>query len=113
MGLLAAFVLLLLMPAVAARLSDWLWYREIGFERVFLTKIVAQWTLGGIAAVIAFAVFYGNVRLALRAHTVAVVGLASQPRRRSTPSFSERFARLFALPATGVLALLFSFGAET
>ena len=39
------FVFLLLIPTVASRLADWLWYREIGFERVFLTKIVAQWAL--------------------------------------------------------------------
>ena len=57
---------LLLVPAIATRLSDWLWYREIGFERVFLTKIIAQWALGVPAALLAFAVLYGNARLALR-----------------------------------------------
>jgi len=60
------FVLLLLVPFVAGRLADWLWYREIGFERVFFTKIVAQWVLGLPTALIAFAVLYGNARFALR-----------------------------------------------
>lgn len=112
-GLLAAFVLLLLLPAIARRLTDWLWYAEIGFERVFLTKIVAQWLLGGIAALLAFAVFYGNVRLALRAQTTAVMGAASPPRRPSPHALFERFARVLALPASGVLALLFALGVAT
>jgi uncharacterized membrane protein (UPF0182 family) len=57
--------LFLIIPAIAGRLADWLWYREIGFERVFLTKIVAQWLLGLPAGIIAFAVLYGSVRFAM------------------------------------------------
>src|SRR5215217_4539720 len=53
-------VLLVFLPFVAGRLADWLWYREIGFERVFFTKVVAQWVLGLPTALIAFAVLYGN-----------------------------------------------------
>src|SRR6266576_2848362 len=41
-------------------------FREIGFERVFLTKIATQWIIGPIAGLIAFAVLYGNARYALR-----------------------------------------------
>jgi uncharacterized protein len=106
-GILAGFVLLLVMPAIARRLTDWLWYSEIGFERVFFTKIVAQWLLGAVAAAIAFAVFYGNVRLALRARTTAVVGVAAQPRRQPR-STGERFVHVLALPGSAVLALLFA-----
>src|SRR3954469_11665650 len=36
-GVILLFVFFLLIPTIAMRLSDWLWYREIGFERVFLT----------------------------------------------------------------------------
>ena len=39
-------LVLALVPFLAGRLADWLWYRETGFERVFLTKVVAQWALG-------------------------------------------------------------------
>ncbi|HJR66939.1 MAG TPA: UPF0182 family protein [Gemmatimonadaceae bacterium] len=112
LGAGAAFVLLLFVPAVARRVTDWMWYREIGFERVFLTKIVAQWILGGIAGVIAFVIFYGNVRLALRSQTTAVMAATSEPRRRPT-TLPERFARVLALPGTAVLALLFALGAAT
>jgi uncharacterized membrane protein (UPF0182 family) len=111
-ALLTAVVIFLILPAVAARLTDWLWYREIGFDRVFLTKIIAQWLLGGLATVVAFAVFYGNVRLALRGQTTAVVGVSSQPRRRPL-TFAERFATVLALPASALLALLFGLVAAT
>jgi hypothetical protein len=100
-------------PAIARRLTDWLWYAEIGFERVFLTKIVAQWLLGAIAAVIAFGVFYANVRLALGAQSTGLVSEESRARRASTKSIFERVASVLALPATAALALLFALGVAT
>jgi uncharacterized membrane protein (UPF0182 family) len=57
---------LFLAPAVASRLADWLWYRDVGFERVFLTMLTAQWVLGIVAGVGAFVVLYVNARIALR-----------------------------------------------
>ena len=63
---LAFLLLFVFAPAVTARLADWLWFREIGFERVFLTKIATQWTIGPIAGFVAFAMLYGNARYALR-----------------------------------------------
>ncbi|NUQ21832.1 MAG: UPF0182 family protein [Gemmatimonadaceae bacterium] len=63
--LLVVVALFLIVPAVAGRLADWLWYREIGFERVFFTKIVAQWALALPAGLVAFAFLYGNARIAL------------------------------------------------
>ena len=107
-AVLVAFVLLLLAPAIARRLTDWLWYAEIGFERVFFTKIVAQWVLGAIAAALAFVVFYGNARFALRTQSVGLVGEAARPRREPVASLFERVANTLVLPATAVLALLFA-----
>jgi hypothetical protein len=54
----------LLARGIAGRLTDWLWFREIGFERVFLLKILAQWSMGGLAGLVGFAVLYGNARIA-------------------------------------------------
>ena len=65
LALLVLFALLMIVPAIAARLADWLWYREIGFERVFFTKIIAQWSLGIPAGLIAFAVLSASARFAL------------------------------------------------
>ncbi|HEY7409088.1 MAG TPA: UPF0182 family protein [Gemmatimonadaceae bacterium] len=111
-GIVAGFVLLLVMPAIARRVTDWLWYSEIGFERVFFTKIVAQWLLGALAAAIAFAVFYGNARFALRSRTTELVSAAAQPRRQPR-SPAERFVHVLALPGSGVLALLFALAVAT
>jgi len=63
---LAFILLFVLTPALTSRLADWLWFREIGFERVFLTKIATQWIIGPIGGLVAFAVLYGNARFALR-----------------------------------------------
>ncbi|MEK7400772.1 MAG: UPF0182 family protein [Gemmatimonadota bacterium] len=57
---------LFIAPAIASRLADWLWYRDVGFERVFLTMIAAQWTLGLAAGISAFVLLYVNARIALR-----------------------------------------------
>ncbi|NUO62614.1 MAG: UPF0182 family protein [Gemmatimonadaceae bacterium] len=68
-ALIVFLALFLVLPVVATRLSDWLWYREIGFERVFFTKIVAQWTLGLPAGLVAFAVLYASARIAAAGST--------------------------------------------
>ena len=60
------FVLVVVLPSLTSRIADWLWFREIGFERVFFTKIAAQWIIGLLSGAIAFAVLYGNARYALR-----------------------------------------------
>jgi len=109
-------VLLGLVPFLAARLTDWLWYREIGFERVFLTKIVAQWVLGAPTAAVAFAVLYGNARLALRGAPPRVRSPVSQLRpgadlREAAHALLARGLGWLAAPATALLALLFALAA--
>src|SRR5690349_17746003 len=71
-------VLVLVLPSITARLADWLWFREIGYQRVFFTKIVAQWSIALLSGAIAFAVLYGNARYALH-------GLATGDARVRTP----------------------------
>src|SRR5512140_677283 len=65
--IVAAIILVLLfvfLPGFTTPIADWLWFKEIGFERVFVTKIVAQWAIGLASFLIAFAVLYGNARYA-------------------------------------------------
>ncbi|HLS48089.1 MAG TPA: UPF0182 family protein, partial [Gemmatimonadales bacterium] len=102
---------LLFLPALAGRLSDWLWFREIGFERVFLTKIAAQWAIGLTAGAIALFFLYGNARFALagldRDHDTVVGyagglgGLSDEVR-----ATLERKAAALALPWTAFLAVM-------
>jgi uncharacterized membrane protein (UPF0182 family) len=105
-----ALLALVLVPALATRLSDWLWFQEIGFERVFLTKIAAQWAIGLGTFVAAFAVLYGNARFALRgidpghepAH-VALAGIGELP--PAVRARIEHTVRVLALPWAAFLAL--------
>src|SRR4249919_2778014 len=114
-GVILLFVFFLLIPTIAMRLSDWLWYREIGFERVFLTKIVAQWTLGLIIGAIVFAFLYGNARLALQSTDA---GLAPPRPRRvgvmelppATRAMLDRGMGLAALLGTLFVSALFALG---
>jgi len=103
-------------PFLAGRLTDWLWYREIGFERVFLTKVIAQWALGLPTALIAFAVLYGNARFALgggeqrRQAPVSAVRSGADLRQAAHNLF-ERGIEWLALPAAAVLSVLVALGA--
>ena len=105
------FLFLILVPAAATRLSDWLWYREIGFERVFLTKIIAQWALGVPAVLVAFAILYVNARLALRGVERQREPLVRRLRRGELTAEEARdylldAARVLATGACALLAIL-------
>ena len=101
------------MPFAARRLADWLWYRDLGFERVFLTKIAAQWALGIAAGLAAFAIILTNVRAALRG--VALDVLLAETRlgaeARARAAVLTRLAELAATPAALLIAVLAALGA--
>jgi uncharacterized membrane protein (UPF0182 family) len=103
------FALVVLLPTLTTPLADWLWFSEIGYQRVFVTKIVAQWSIGILAAAIAFAALYGNARYALRGLPVGegrvrtpITDLASAA--SAMGEHAARVMRLFALPWTAILA---------
>ena len=58
------FLAMIVLPWLASFATDWLWFQEIGFESVFMTSLVWRVMLFVIGAAIAFAFFYGNVRIA-------------------------------------------------
>ena len=101
-------LVVLLTPAVATRIADWLWYRDVGFERVFLTKIVAQWTLGLAAGLAGFVLLYTNARLALRGVPRKNLHIrdASEWAKEGPRELSERLAAWVVLPATLVMSVL-------
>jgi uncharacterized membrane protein (UPF0182 family) len=110
--LLIVFALVMLVfivvPLAATRLADWLWYRDLGFERVFLTKIAAQWTLGIVAGVAAFGIIIANVRLGLRG--VALDALLAEtrlgPEAHARAAVLTRLAQIAAIPAAALIALI-------
>ena len=111
-GLLAAagavLLLLALVPTAATRYTDWLWFRELGFERVFLLKVAAQWLLGLAVGIGGFLVLAGNARAALRALDEAPVPLVDRSRAgpRTHAALRVQLASTLALPVSALFALV-------
>jgi uncharacterized protein len=110
-GIAILFAIVLLLPSFTTPLADWLWFTEIGFQRIFVTKIVAQWTIALLSGAVAFVVLYGNARFALQG---IVVG-ESRVREPITDIHSvanaigaqaARLMHRLALPWTAILAFL-------
>ena len=68
-GLAAIFAAMVVVPWLASFFTDWLWFREIGFQTVFTTSLIWRIVLFFVGAAFAFAYFYGNVRIARGAGT--------------------------------------------
>ncbi|HJU90407.1 MAG TPA: UPF0182 family protein [Gemmatimonadaceae bacterium] len=66
LGLIFLGVVFIALPVATRRYTDWLWFSELGFARVFVTKIVAQWALVGVSLLIALPSLYFTARFALR-----------------------------------------------
>ncbi|HXS08872.1 MAG TPA: UPF0182 family protein, partial [Candidatus Krumholzibacteria bacterium] len=91
-GLRLVFLVLLLLfvvPALDRLVIDHWWFQSLGYDRVFVTQIVARLLLFALAAVTAFVIVYTNLRVAMR-------GMVAQPRLVDAPSL---------LPAALVLLL--------
>ena len=64
---MTAAVLLLGLPAFAEFYTEWLWFREVGYEQVFIRSLTARSTITIAAGLFVFAILAGNLALALRA----------------------------------------------
>ena len=70
LGIIAAvFVALIVIPWLASFFTDWLWFKEVGFQTVFATSLIWRIVLFFVGGAFTFAYFYGNVRLARGAGT--------------------------------------------
>jgi uncharacterized membrane protein (UPF0182 family) len=58
------FVALIVVPWLASFFTDWLWFKEVGFQTVFATSLMWRIGLFFIGGALAFTFFYGNVRVA-------------------------------------------------
>jgi uncharacterized membrane protein (UPF0182 family) len=54
-------------PAAATFYTDWLWFKELGYEQVFLKSLSAQTLVAASSGLVAFALLAGNLMLAMRA----------------------------------------------
>ncbi len=100
-ALIVVAIIVAVGPAIARRLADWLWYRDVGFERVFLTMIAAQWALGLAAGIVAFLLMYANARFALRGLPTRNLHIrdAQEWAEEGPGILGQRLAAWFVLPA--------------
>jgi hypothetical protein len=95
-------------PALAGFVTDWLWFRQLGYGAVFTTRLATKLVLGFGLGGVAFFFLYGNLRLAQRGVApglVVRVGDSGQ-----VADLSTLFRRL-SLPVALVLSLPFALGA--
>jgi uncharacterized protein len=115
MGFALVILVFAVLPFAATRLADWLWYRDLGFERVFLTKIAAQWTLGIVGGLAAFGIIFANVRAALRG--VALDALLAETRlgaeARARAAVLTRLAEIATTPAALLIAFFAALAAAS
>lgn len=107
----AAFLVLVVgLPALAGLVTDWFWFRELGYETVFLTALGTQISVGVAVGIAAFAFFYANLQFAQRGMVPDPVVVRLGER---TPGLDvTRTLRRLALPAAIVLAVLVGFAAS-
>jgi uncharacterized membrane protein (UPF0182 family) len=107
--LVLVVALVLLLPALVTLAAEWPWFRSLGFERVFTTRLVAKALLGAGVGAIAFAFLYTNFRIAQRGVVPNPLFVKLNP--ESAAVDITQLVRRLATPAALVVALLFGLGA--
>ena len=108
-ALLLLLAVFLLLPNLIDLAAEWPWFSALGYERVFITRLVVQALLGVGIGCVAWAFLYINLRVAQRGlvPNPMVVQLASG----SLAMDVTRLLRRVAWPAALGVALLFGLGA--
>jgi uncharacterized protein len=104
LGIAALVALVLALPTLLGLLTDWWWYREVGYQVVFTRQILTQLLLFLVAGGLTSGILYGNLRLAQRGivpHPVMVQVGPELPNLDVT-----RGVRRVTLPATIVFGFL-------
>jgi len=106
---IVASAALVVVTVAPRRLADWLWFRDLGLERVFFTKIAAQWILGLAAAAVSFVTLFANAKLAVRGSALKNASPGAPVLRdvAAAPSFRRKLADILVLPGCIALAALF------
>jgi hypothetical protein len=102
--LLAAVVLLLVVPSSVRYYTDWLWFRELGYEGIFLRTLNAQLTVFTATFTVVFLFLYFNLRLARGTITRPHIMFGTAADGRAIALETGPLAKL-ALPAAVVVAL--------
>ena len=103
--LLALALLLMGVPAAAEFYTDWLWFKEVGYEQVFVRSLSAQTLVTAVTGFVIFGFLAANLLIALRSLRPRPFMIAT-PQGPQTIMMDPASARPLALAAVGVVALL-------
>lgn len=108
--LLSALVLFTAVPSLATFYTDWLWFGEVGYQSVFLTRIGAQAGLFTTAFLVVLGVLAANLVFALRSASRRefFVMTPDGPRTVSVDPLSVRPIVMLVAVAAGVFAGLYA-----
>ncbi|HEX2339141.1 MAG TPA: UPF0182 family protein [Vicinamibacterales bacterium] len=109
--ILVGLSLVFLLPSAAAFYTDWLWFKEVGFEAVFAKRLRTSFLTAGVVFTVAFAGLWTNALVALSVLTQPYVVIASTAQgqpilfnraqvRRAATIIATVAALAMALPAS-------------
>jgi uncharacterized membrane protein (UPF0182 family) len=102
--IVAFVVLALALPTLVGLLTDWWWFREIGFQIVFTRQLVTETILFFVAAGVTAGTLYLNLRIAQRGVAINPVVVRVGP---TSPQLDmSRSLRRSSLPTALVLGFL-------
>ncbi|MGI8619037.1 MAG: UPF0182 family membrane protein [Gemmatimonadaceae bacterium] len=93
-----------LIPWLIGAATDWLWFKELGYQTVFWTELNTRGALFGIGGLLTFAFLYGNLRLAQRGPVTQPILLANPT---GPPVDVVAIVGKLSLPLALVLSFLF------
>jgi uncharacterized membrane protein (UPF0182 family) len=109
----AALILFTAIPSFAGFYTDWLWYRELGYEQIFLKSLSAQATTGVLVGGIVFAALWLNLRLSLRQLRRREFAIATPDGPRIITVDTGRMRSVIYLAALVVAGLIGLFSASS
>jgi uncharacterized membrane protein (UPF0182 family) len=111
--LVVAIFMLMGIPSFAEFYTDWLWYRELGYEQVFLKSLSAQATTGTVVCLVVLVIFWLNLRLSLRSLRRREFSFATPDGPRIVVVDTGRVRSLIYLAAVGAAVLLGLYAASS
>ena len=96
------FVAVVAIPWLASFATDWLWFREVNFESVFLTSLAARALLFLGVGVFAFAFLYLNLRQARPRATDVLTSFVNQRGERISVDLSSVVPRITLVASIAV-----------
>ena len=100
------FFALMVFPAVVGLITDWMWFGEVGYRRVFATKLIARSLLFVVCGLLAYYWIVANARVARRGTTRSPILWKIGPDAPPV-DIVESLSRL-TRPAALFIALLFA-----